>query len=165
MSHSHIPVRHLIRQLDGLRSQRRTRDRRPAWLVEFIDSAAEWFNPLAGVGRVGFDALPVDGRWEVALYLGSTEVVGGPQDGESRPAAFSFDLRGLMRSFSRIDQLSWTAEPGPPGVDGAPGRIEARVTIAGLVGEQPVVLQICSLPPQEAGPGFRQYANGRCDAV
>ncbi|HUG90416.1 MAG TPA: hypothetical protein VML55_06265 [Planctomycetaceae bacterium] len=172
MSHSHIPVRHLIRQLDTLRSGRKPRDRRPDWLVEFINAAADRFDPLAGVGRVGFESRAVEGRWEVVLYLGSTEVVGGAQDGESLPAAFSFDLLGLLRSFTQVQQLSWTARPrggdedgGDGGEGGADRRLDARVTIEGFVGEQPLLLQVCSLPPEEAGPGFRQYANGRCDAV
>jgi hypothetical protein len=161
LSHSHIPVRHLIRQLDSQRAQWKARDRRPDWLAEFINAAADCFDPLDGVGRVGFETRPAEGRWEVAMYLGSTEVIGGPQDGESQPAAFAFDLLGLMGMFTRVDQLSWTAQP----VSAISDRIDARVTVEGLVGEHEIVLHVCSLPPEEAGPGFRRYANGRRDAV
>jgi hypothetical protein len=162
LNHSHIPVRHLLRQLDSQRAEWKSRDRRPDWLADFINAAADWFDPMSGVGRVGFDTRPIEGRWEVAMYLGSTEVIGGPQDGESQPAAFSFDLLGLMRMFARVDQLSWTAQPGPAVAD---RMLEARVTVEGLVGEHAVVLHVCSLPPEDAGPGFRRYSNGRCDAV
>jgi hypothetical protein len=176
LSHSHIPVRYLIRQLDGLRAQRKARDHRPAWLVDFINAAADWFEPLDGLGRVGFDARPAEGRWEVVLYLGSTELVGGPQDGGSQPAAFSFDVLGLLQSFSRIDHVSWIAQAGPDDVPGCcvggasedtHGKppIEARLAVEGQVAGNAVALQVCSVPPREAGPGFRRYADGRRDAV
>ncbi|MGH7130251.1 MAG: hypothetical protein ACREIV_16900, partial [Planctomycetaceae bacterium] len=63
MSHSHMPVNHLIRQVELYRERRRERDVRPAAVTEFIEAAAELFEPLMEEGRVGFDCCAGEQRW------------------------------------------------------------------------------------------------------
>ena len=158
-----MPVNHLLKQVEVFRSKRTRRDVRPAWLTEFIDSVAELFDPLTGVGRIGFDCRWADDRWAVVLFLGSTEQVGGKKDGESRHANFQFDLDGLRKLFDEVDWFRWSAFP--EGVDCDGHKISSYLTVEGRIGENALRLQIDSLPPIQAGPGLRCYPDGRCDTV
>ena len=97
-----MPVKHLLKQAETYRSQRAARDTRPQWVTEFINEAAELFTPVTGVGRVGFDCHLAEDCWVVAMYLGSTEVVGGKDDGHSRHTDFEFDLLELAGRFTEI---------------------------------------------------------------
>jgi hypothetical protein len=161
--HSHIPVQHLIRQVEDLRARRGQRDARPAWVTRFIDEIADCFDPHNEVGRVGFECRPDDNVWTVTLYLGRTEIIGGPEDGVSRPTCFHFDVAAALKRYEAVQQLQWTARPQPWG-DGA-GADGSQLTIQGLVSGQPLRLVVMSTPPEDAGPAFRQYPDGRCAPV
>lgn len=162
MSHSHIPVRHLLKQVEIYRATRAGRDGRPGWVTDFIDRVAELFEPFTDVGRVGFECQLDEDRWVIGMYLGTTEIVGGPEDGFSRATNFQFDLGSLLQRFGEIDRFLWSAFPDS-GADDAQAR--SFVTIDGRVEGRPLRLRIFSVPPRDAGPGFRQYADGRRDPV
>lgn len=161
--HSHIPVQHLIRQLDDLRARRGQRDPRPAWVTSFIDEIAECFDPHTDVGRVGFECRPDGAVWTVTLYLGRTEVVGGAEDGIVRPTSFDFDVALAVKRFDDVQNLQWTACPDPWTEGGSDGN--SQLAIEGLVKGQPLRLLVTSVPPEEAGPAFKQYPDGRCAPV
>ncbi len=161
MSHSHIPVKHLLKQVEIYRSQRANRDSRPGWVGEFINAAADLFEPLIETGRVGFDCQPADDRWIVGMYLGSTEVVGGREDGQSRHTDFQFNLLKLLELFGDVELFQWSAFPDRRSSDGLP--VSSIVTIEGRVDGNPIRLQLYSVPPADVGPGFRRYPDGRCD--
>ena len=163
MSHSHIPVKHLLKQVELYRAKRNNRNVRPEWATALIDRAAELFEPLEGVGRVGFDCHFADDRWHVGLFLGATEIVGGPRDGQSKHTNFQFDLGKLAGLFSRIEAMTWLALPE----SGEPESASpfSSVTVDGIYDGNAVRLQLFSIPPVEAGPGFRTYPDGRCNPV
>lgn len=159
MSHSHLPVQHLLKQVEIYRSKRSQRDVRPDWLTAFIDAIAELFEPVEDDGRVGFDCHPGEDGWTVGVYLGRTEIVGGPDDGQSRYAGFRFDLLPLLEQFSEIERFRWSAFPD--GGEDEDAALLSFVTIEGCVQDQSLRLRICAIPPADAGPGFRQYPDGR----
>jgi hypothetical protein len=163
VSHSHIPVKHLLKQVEVYRAKRNNRDARPEWAAALIDRAAELFEPLEGVGRVGFDCQLADDRWRVGMFLGATEIVGGPSDGKSRHTNFRFDLQQLAEMFSRIESMTWQALPENGEV--GQGWPFSSVTIDGIYEGNPVRLQLFSIPPAEAGPGLRAYPDGQCKPV
>ncbi len=160
MTHSHIPVQHLIKQVELNRSKRNNRDVRPQWVTCFIEQVAELFEPAADVARVGFDCRLDEDGWNVGLYLGRTELIGGKADGESRHTNFEFDLRALCDRFERIDRFTWTSLPDAvPETANAPGFI----TVNGLVANNPIRVRLYAIAPPDAGPGFRQFPSGKCD--
>ncbi len=163
MSHSHMPVDHLLKQIEMYKAKRQQRDIRPPWVMEFIDQVAELFEPLKDDGRVGFDCQLAEERWEVGMYLGSTEVVGGKNDGKSRHSNFEFDLKALIDLFTGVSRFGWSAFP--EGIDAEDSKAHAFITVEGIVGERPIRLRLHSIPPSEAGPGFRQYPDGRRDTA
>ena len=157
MTHSHIPIHHLLRQVEDHRQRRQGRDIRPRWLTEFITGVAPLFEPLSETGRVGFDCQLED-FWRVGMYLGSTEVIGGRNDGLSRPANFEIDVLKLLDRFTSVERFRWLALP-EDGMEPA-GTALSCLSIHGAVDSHPVSLSVYSIPPYEAGPGFREYPNG-----
>lgn len=162
MSHSHLPLQHLLKKIETT-GPRPRRDVRPPWLTELIDEVAELFEPFTDVGRVGFECSLANARWDVSMYLGKTESVGGKDDGEVQHVDFQFDILKVQQQFSRIDSLRWNAFPG--------GREEAEstecsfVSIDGLRGENALRLRIFCTPPVQAGPGLRHHSDGTWEPV
>ena len=163
MRRSHLGARHLLTQIESDRSRRGNRDKRPEWLRGFVEEAAGSFEPLSGVARVGYECLPAEGGWDISLYLGSIELVGGKSDGSTERPDFRCDLKRLLEQFSRIDDLEWTV--WPDGIDEANRELRSVMRIDGLVGTGQVCLRILSSAPQALGPGLRQFADGRVESV
>lgn len=162
MPHAHLTVSHLLKQLETHRERRNARDRRPRWLTAIVDDAADLFDPVDGLGRVGFDCRPTETGWVAVLYLGSEECVGGPDDGRTRPADFRFDVLGVMKLFDAVDDVAFDAFPSIAADDeGEPIAAGVRLTVHGTVGENSLTLHVHAVPPETVGPGFRRFPNGR----
>lgn len=128
-------------------------------MTGFIQHAAELFEPFRGVARPGFECAFGEGRWEISLFLGKTERVGGPDDGAQSPVNFKFDVRGLVGLFDEVESVRWNAFPdcGPC----EENSIDLSFLVAeGTVQGAPVALQILAGPPEEAGPALKQYDDG-----
>ena len=158
-----MPIKHLMKQIEIYSSKRSNRDVRPEWVTALIDDVAELFEPLAGLGRVGFDCQLADDGWVVGLYLGATETVGGKDDGNVKYSNYEIDLQQLTSRFSRIDEFCFGAFPTP--TENKHRQARSFVTIAGTIGEEALRLQIFSVPPDTAGAGLRQLPDGRCEPV
>ena len=161
LSHSHIPVKHLLKQLEVYRSSRRNRDIRPDWLTDLIGRLSDLFDPEDEVARVGFECRLTEDAWELLLFLGSTEIVGGPDDGRTRLANFRLDLLTLMDNFTEIDKVEWQARPQTEAEADQP--TASRLQIAGRIDNEPLRLTIFAAPPGELGPGIRKHQNGNCE--
>lgn len=157
MSHSHLPVQHLLKQVETYRARRESRDIRPEWLVDTINDVADLFDPASEVARVGYDCQVDEGRWNVGLYLGRTEFVGGRDDGLSRHAAFSFDVAQLLERFASVESCRWDSGTDE---DGQADLMYSFLEVIGFVDINPVCLRIHAIPPSDAGPGFRRFPNG-----
>lgn len=154
LSHSHLLVHHLLKQLENHKRDRAERCSRPGWLNAFIHQVAALFEPWSGVARVGYQSELTSHGWEARLYLGSTEIVGGRDDGQSRLISFEFDFNRLAETFTRLDEFRWNVCTT---LDGSAGSF---VTLRGLVDHHPICLKVYSRPPQDAGPAFRQLPDG-----
>ncbi len=161
LSHSHIPVKHLLKQLEVYRSTRRNRDIRPDWLTDLIGRLSDLFDPEDEVARVGFECRLTEDAWELILFLGSTEIVGGPDDGRTRFANFRLDLLTLMDNFSEIDEARWLARPQTEADDEETAA--SYLQISGRIDNEPLRLKVFAAPPTEFGPGIRKHQNGHCE--
>ena len=159
MAHSHLLVQHLLKQLEQHRRERGDRQRRPDWLDVFVHQTAALFEPMTGVGRVGSQCEYTNDGWEARLYLGSTEIVGGKDDGHFQLISFELDLLRLSESFTRLDEFRWSVGAA------ADGGNSSFITLRGQVDDNSVLLKIYSRPPKEAGPAFRQHADGSVDSA
>ena len=157
---SHLPVADLIDLAERAEREGRTErpPARPPWLDRFVADAAELFDPLTGLGRVGYRSEPGEDGWAVALFLGATEIVGGPGDGLVAPARFRFDANGLAALFDAAPAIGLDVQPqvNAHGVDG----VDAALTLAGAVDGHPLTVTVLSAPPEGAVPGFKRYAGG-----
>lgn len=163
VSHSHLPVAHLLKQVELYRSKRQERDVRPVWLSNFINAAADLFEPLTDVGRVGFDCRLAEECWEVGMFLGTTEIVGGRDDGQARNTDFEFNLLGLLDYFEEVTRLRWNAVSSQ-GCD-EDNLANSHVLVEGRVGENSIRLLVFAEPPRNIGPGLRKHADGRCETA
>lgn len=168
MPHAHLTVYHLLQQLEADRDSRAARDRRPQWLSDAIAAAAELFEPIEGVARVGFQCRPTEEGWIADLYLGREEHVGGARDGWNRPASFRFDLLALEQLFDQVFEVYFDASllenAGPDDIEQSEKRIFA--TLRGEIADNPLTIHIHAAAPAGVHPGFRRYADGRreiCD--
>lgn len=166
MSHSHIALQHLIHKLDSPEPRPR-KSAGPLWLPELVDQLAELFEPFVDMGRVGYECAPSTQRWEISMFLGSNEVVGGKVDGEIRPVAFQFDLSRLETVFDQVDECRWSAFPAGTIADDADasGGERSYLTVSGHYRENQVRLRVYCTPPAESSPGLRQHADGSWEAV
>ena len=166
MSHSHLALQHLIHKLDSP-GPRLKRASGPVWLAEFVDQIAELFEPYIDMGRVGYECAPSSERWEISMFLGRTEVVGGKVDGQVRAVAFQFDVSRLETIFDRIDECRWSAFPvGAMAEEAEPSSGErSSLVVLGRYRENAVRLRVYCTPPTESTPGLRQHADGSWEAV
>ncbi len=155
-----MPVKHLLKQLELYRSTRKNRDIRPQWLTDLIGRVSELFNPVDDLARVGFECRLTEDAWELLLFLGSTEIVGGPEDGQTRFANFRFDLLTLIDNFTQVDRIEWNVQSEPETESE-----RSHVQIAGWIDEEPLRLRIFATPPADVGPGIRAHLNGDREPV
>lgn len=132
----------------------------PGWLQTFVWQATEHFDPIGGTARAGYVATCEAGRWVVRLFLGDTEVVGGPRDGAVIPTAFTFDLESLRGSFESISRLEWHGLPA--GSIPQQLRDDATIAIDGSVDGHEVRLLVNLRSPADMGPGLKQQPDGTC---
>ena len=112
---------------------------------------------------MGFSCAPSEDGWHASMYLGHTEFVGGRHDGRELNPSFQVDLSPLIGRFDPLEDFRWIALPE----SGSDGRVIAnsRVRIQGRIQGNPMVLELHSVPPADAGPGFREFPNGQRETV
>lgn len=164
MSHSHLAIRHLIRKLEISREQGTAKPAPPPWLLEAVDRLAQSFEPFSGVARVGFECMQGETGWEVALFLGEHEQVGGADDGRLRTVNFRFDLRQLQAEFDSLSGLYWNAFPNSH-VCFSESTDLSFLTVEGTIAGEQLRLQIHAGPPDGVGPAMRQHLDGRLELV
>lgn len=164
MSHSHLALQHLFKKIDSPDARLR-RAPRPAWLAGFVDQVAELFEPFTDMGRVGFECAAGEERWEVGMYLGGTELVGGRDDGRLKHVAFQFDLTRLTGLFDSVDSFVWNVHPDAGEEANSNTSGGSCIAIVGRHGDVVLQLQIFSSAPGEVGPGLRKYVDGTWEPV
>jgi len=159
-----LAIRHLVKQLESVPQEERAKHAPPDWLHGFIDDIAQLFEPFSGVARVGYECMDGDDGWEIALFLGEHEIVGGANDGQMHPVNFRFDLGSVQAKFDRIDGMFWNAFPNSHVCFEEQADL-SFVTIEGVINEKIVRLQLHAAPPEAVEPAMRQHPDGRMEIV
>lgn len=144
--------------------RRPSRPELPVWLRKFADNVSQRFEPFSGVARVGYECVQSEGVWELAVFLGETEIMGGAEDGELRPINFRFDLKDLAMEFQTVHSMHWNAFPNSHVCFELMADL-SFLSIEGMVEGQLVRLQLHAGPPDSVGPGIREYQDGRLELV
>lgn len=155
MAHSHLVIRHLVQGLEA-----RGRDaidiRMPEVIESFVHSVADLFEPFSGSARVGYECNFADESFEISMFVGAREIVGGQYDGRQEPQNFRFNLQGLFDRFDSIQSFLWNAIPHSPMIDGG----MSFIVVEGLVHGHLVRLQLHPTAPEEMGPAILEYTDG-----
>lgn len=130
----------------------------PDTIQEFVTAVANLFEPFRGEARVGYESRFVDEGWEISMFLGATEIVGGPLDGRQMAQNFRFNLQGLFDQFDSIESFLWNAMPDNPLMDNSDAM--SFVVVEGNVRGQMVRLQLHPTAPEEIGPAVREFPDG-----
>lgn len=155
-----MSIEELLRQMEQYRLRREQRDSRPDWLKQFVQLAANLFEPLTHVGRVGYDCQLDERGWTVCMYLGTTEIVGGAKDGRIDHAGFRVDLSTLDRLFSHISRFEWYSVTDSQSAEHTES-VRSLVCIHGTAcGDQPVRLELLASPPDFVEPGLHCRPDG-----
>lgn len=148
----------LLQQLEDYESRRKLKDRRPKWLTHLIQQVADLFEPLRDVARVGYDCRMDEQGWLIRMYLGTTEIIGGPKDGQIEHAGFRMNVQALIDLFDQVDRLEWysVANAEPEDFD---GELRSLLSLVGSAGDDHrVQLELLASPPRYAPPGMRNTA-------
>lgn len=129
-------------------------DHTPEWLSQLADRVAAQIVAVDLAAPVGCHYALVNGRWEVTIFAGSTEVVGGPHDGRYRPSRFFLDIQGLLEYFDSIDSLAWQAQ----GL-GAEDEVGPHLSIEGTCEGHAVWLRVPAYAPRRFPPSRRADPN------
>ncbi|MEQ9408728.1 MAG: hypothetical protein RIK87_13410 [Fuerstiella sp.] len=155
-----MSIEELLQQMEDYRTRREQKDHRPAWLRAFVKSAADLFEPLEYTGRVGFDCQPGEQGWIVTMYLGTTEIIGGPRDGQIDHVSFRVDITRLDQLFQNIQRLEWYSVNNESD-DRFHDSTRSLLSVVGTVADDHVVqLELLGIPPKYVGPGLKQHENG-----
>lgn len=134
--------------------------RPPKWLGELASLATRAFHSQSQLAPVGCHIHRNDEgettQWEVTLFVSSTEVYGGAQDGQCAFSRFMVDLRDLMAAFDVVESCYWQAQ-----TMAEDDQLGPHVGVEGLFQGHSVWLRITAEPPNEFEPGrvFDQFAN------
>lgn len=122
----------------------------PAWLDELANAMASEFHALGLPAPVGchYFENTVEELWEVALFVGATEIVGGKRDGVRRNGRFGVSLLRLSELFSRIDDIYWQATSL-----GRDDELGPHISIEGEYQGHAVWVRILARPPQRFAAG------------
>lgn len=160
-----MSIDELLQHLERFRSRREQRDYRPEWLKLFIRQAAALLEPLAHVGRVGYDCQCDERGWTVCMYLGTTEIVGGARDGQIDHADFRIDLTRISGLFTSVTRFEWYSLAGlsPTGPQSG---FRSLIAAHGLIRDpetqmnQEIRLELLAVPPALVGPGLHCRPDG-----
>jgi hypothetical protein len=132
----------------------------PEWLKGWLQQVADLFEPFSGVARAGYECFQANGTWEISLFLGQNELLGGSRDGLLLPVNFRFDVAGLLQQFSELNALKWNAFPDAFVFRDAGYPTESFLLAEGTVRGEVIRLQVQALPPDAIGPGLQFLPNG-----
>lgn len=155
-----MSIEELLEQMEQYRLRREQRDYRPDWLKRFVESVAGLFEPLTNVGRVGYDCQVDERGWTICLYIGTTEIIGGPRDGQIDHASFCIDLLQLQKLFETIDRLEWFSVSGSATENNSIA-VKSLLSVHGKVsGGGQVRLELLGMPPNVVKPGLHLRPDG-----
>lgn len=154
-----MSIEELLQQMEDYRSRREERDHRPAWLKRFINTAAGLFEPLTDIGRVGFDCQADEQGWLVCMYLGTTEIIGGPRDGQIDHASFRIDILRIHSLFASVERLEWFSAANDQDERFSETVRSVLVAHGTLEDGQQVKLELLHVPPKFVSAGIIQKYN------
>lgn len=123
----------------------------PIWLMDFANKVAAHVMSFDNPGPIGchYHFNDDDEQWEVSLFIGETEVVGGAFDGTTVASKFTLDIHRVCVLFSEITECYWQALTADPVEDD----LGAHLSVVGSYNENSVWLRVLANAPRDVEPG------------
>lgn len=126
--------------------------RPPRWIGELSRFAMRAFHSQGNLAPVGChfheNSEVETPQWEVTLFVSSTEVYGGSQDGHRAFSPFMVDLTKLMSALDVVESCYWQAQ-----AMAEDDQLGPHVGIEGLFQGHSVWLRITAQPPDQFDSG------------
>ncbi|MFZ9090432.1 MAG: hypothetical protein ACO3FE_10095 [Planctomycetaceae bacterium] len=122
----------------------------PPWLKWFVNDAVKGIVHRADSAPIGchfFHDTESD-LWEVTLFVGRSEVVGGPWDGTVVPTGLEVDVTRVAAAFDVLPDISWQAEKVL-----ADDELGPHISLCGISREQKIWFRILQNAPDWSGIG------------
>ncbi len=122
----------------------------PRWIHRFTNLVIRSLHAAESLAPVGchvhLNAEAERPQWEVTLFIASTEILGGPRDGQVGLSRFMLNLHDLMLVFDSTDSFYWQAQPMAEDDDlgshiGVEGQFEGQSVWLRMTAEPPVQFQ------------------------
>ena len=91
--------------------------------------------------------------WEITIFFGRLEIIGGAHDGERFIAGFCLDVTSLAAEFDHPPEIRWCGAAQFRTDD-----LGAHLSLEGLWHERRIWLRILSQPPAHLGAGSQLLA-------
>ena len=119
----------------------------PSWLARMTNRVAELIcgiDVLAPIGCHYHCTRFPHNQWEVTLFVGKTEIVGGSQDGSQFSSPFTVDLEQLIAVFSEVTSFHWQAL-----TVGAKDELGPHISVEGYFEGHSVWLRLLAEAPKQ----------------
>lgn len=128
----------------------------PKWLKDFVDKVCEGIVHLEAEVPIGCHYHMHEGTWEISLFAATTEIIGGPSDGELIREPLVFNVHQVLRAFDVVNELTW--QSGRFNVEDDLG---THLAVSGQYKDQMIWLRLLSTTPARFSPGRTlQHATG-----
>lgn len=121
----------------------------PAWLSGLADVVAKAMEPLASqeLPSLGCHYAKFDGVWEITLFVESTEIIGGPDDGSIKQFPMGIRICEIMNVFQNVTECNWQSQSL-----GADDDLGPHLSVEGIYKGRMVWLRIPAHAPRQYPP-------------
>ncbi|MBT5021073.1 hypothetical protein N8590_02885 [bacterium] len=120
----------------------------PEWIPEFVDHACRTLRLFDEDAPIGCHYFSEGETHEVSLFVSSTEVVGGPNDGKRINSRYIVDVVELMTLLDEVESITWQAHIIDEDDDLGP-----HLSVSGIYHGESVWLRVLGETPDEFLPG------------
>jgi len=122
----------------------------PEWLQNLSDQVLALTSSSGSLPSAGCHFTVVEDVWEVTIFAGATETVGGELDGRWNDPPFSLDLLGIPACFDELHQMWWQTQAWS-----SEDQLGSHLSAEGIIQGHKVWLRIKGQAPHQFGPAHQ----------
>lgn len=128
----------------------------PEWISALADAVTGCLLPVQPLAPAGCHVCRDGDGWEVSLFIGDTEIVGGRRDGVRKGSRFVADVMPILCLFDEVSDCIWQ-----PTRFGSDDELGANLMIRGSCSGHEITLRILARAPRRFPPGRRANIHNR----
>lgn len=114
----------------------------PRWLADLANAVAAEIAPVDVLPPLGCHFCKIDDVWEISLFPGQTETIGGLRDGRLNSSPFSLDVSRVMQVFDKVLACHWQNQP-----ISSRDELGAHLALEGVYSGKRVCLRVLAVAP------------------